>query len=305
MILDCSLLTVHYSLKSEGLVAGLIYYVNGEYVAAEKAALPINDLGIVRGYGVFDALRTYNRKPFHLRAHVERLFTSAASIRLELTWSVAEVEQLVHDLLAHNYERSPELGDVQIRIKTTGGPSENYFTPEGNPSLAIVLLPIKPRDTDLYARGGRLVTMEMDRFMPTVKSLNYIDAVMVSQEAAAAGAVETVYRTSDGLVTEATRSSLFLVKGSHVLTAKDAVLDGITRRVVCELAREHFALEVTDLRYDEIASMDEALLVGTGKEVLPIVQIDEMMVGDGVPGPVTTQLMTLFEEYVTNFQPTA
>lgn len=279
----------------------LIYYVNGEYVPADRAVLPINDLGIVRGYGVFDALRTYDRKPFHLRAHVERLFTSAASIRLDLPWSVVEIEQIVHDLLARNYEADPSLGDFQVRIKATGGPSESYFVPEGNPSLAIVLVPIKPRDADLYARGGRVVTMEMDRFMPTVKSLNYIDAVMASREATAAGAVETLYRTSDGLVTEGTRTSFFLVKGEQVFTAKDAVLDGITRRVVCELVTEHFDLQVIDLRYDAIPTMDEALLVGTGKEILPIVQIDEVTIGDGVPGSVATRLMALFEEYIKSY----
>jgi len=91
---------------------------------------------------------------------------------------------------------------------------------------------------------------------------------MAAQEATAAGGIEALYRTSTGLVTEGTRASFFLVKGNQVLTAKDAVLDGITRQVVCELASKHFELVRTDLPYDSIADMDEAMLVGTGKESL-------------------------------------
>lgn len=283
-------------------MTSLIYYVNGEYVPAESASLPIHDLGIVRGYGVFDVLNTYNRSPFHLRAHVERLQNSAASIRLDLPWSTAELEQLVHDLLARNYEANPALGEVAVRLIATGGSSANLFSPEQKPSLAILLVPMGPRDETLYAQGGHLITVEVERFMPTVKSLNYIGAIMAAQEADAVGAVEALYRTRDGLVTEATRSSFFLVKDNQVLTAKDAVLDGITRRVVCELANAHFDLVATDLAYDSISAMDEAFIVGTGKEILPIVQIDEVTVGSGNPGPVTKRLMLLFQEYVQSYQ---
>jgi len=282
-------------------VTNLFCYVNGTYVPADIAALPMNDLGIVRGYGVFDVLRTYNRKPFHLHAHIERLQKSAAAIKLTLPWPIDELEQTVQDLLAHNYAAFPELGNVSVRVIATGGPSSTFFTPEQKPSLAILLSPIAPRDEALYARGARLVTVEMERYMPGVKSLNYIGAIIAAQEATAAGGIEALYRTPDGLVTEGTRASFFLVKGNQLLTAKDAVLDGITRRVICELAEKHFKVVVTELPYVSIPEMDEAFVVGTGKEVLPIIEIDEMMVGDGVPGPVTQKLMTLFQEYVTDY----
>ena len=283
-------------------MSNLICYINGEYVPADIAALPINDLGIVRGYGVFDVLNTYDRKPFHLRAHIERLQRSAASIKLTLPWSTEELEQAVHDLLAHNYAAFPELGDVAVRVIATGGPSSTLFTPEQNPSLAILLSPLAPRDEALYARGARLVTVEMDPYMPEVKSLNYIGAIMAAQEATAAGGIEALYRTTDGLVTEGTRASFFMVKDNQVLTAKkNAVLDGITRRLVCELADKHFELVMTDLPYASIPDMDEAMLVGTGKEVLPIVEIDDMVIGDGAPGPVTNALIGLFKEYVVNY----
>ena len=279
-------------------MANLIFYVNGEHVPAERAALPINDLGIVRGYGVFDVLATYNHKPFHLDSHLARLERSAASIDLEIPWSAAELTQTIVALLEQNFDANPDLGDVAIRIIVTGGPSSNLFTPQQKPSLAILIDPLKSRDESLYEKGAKLVTVEMERFMPGVKSLNYIGAIMAAQVASEAGGIEALYRTHDGRVTEGTRASFFLVKDNQILTSKDEVLEGITRNVVCELASKHFELVLTDLRYDELANMDETMLVGTGKEVLPIVQIDEFTIGDGRPGPITKQLITLFREYV-------
>lgn len=279
----------------------LTFYVNGEYVPAASAALPLGDLGIVRGYGVFDVLATYNHKPFHLDSHLARLRRSAAAIGLDIPWSEAELTQTVTDLLAHNFAQNPELGEVAVRIIVTGGQSSNLFTPQQQPSLAILIDPMNARDESLYERGAKLVTVEMERYLPGVKSLNYIGAIMAAQIATAAGGIEALYRTADGRVTEGTRASFFLVKGNQVLTAKDEVLEGITRNIVCELASKHFDLHMTDLKYDELATVDEAMLVGTGKEVLPIVQIDDITIGDGKPGPVTKHMIALFHEYVEDY----
>ncbi|MEM7133138.1 MAG: aminotransferase class IV [Chloroflexota bacterium] len=279
----------------------LVCYVNGEFVPAEKAALPLNDLGIVRGYGVFDVLNTYHRKPFHMRDHILRLERSAASIRLDLPWTVEEIEQIIGELLNRNFDANPDLGDVAIRVIATGGPSENLFTPQQRPSLAILISPFTPPDEVLYMEGAYLISVEMQRFMAEVKSLNYIDAIMASQVAADEGAIETLYRTPDGRITECTRCSFFLVKDRQLLTADSEVLDGITRNVVCALAQGHFELASTELYYDSLIAMDEAFIVGTGKEVLPIVRIDDVTIGSGRPGPVTKQLMSLYQEYVAQF----
>ena len=107
----------------------LIYYVNGELVPADQAALPLDDLGIVRGYGIFDLLRTYGTTPFGLREHVQRLERSAEQIGLALPWRTEELEGIVLDTYAAN-----EIPDASIRIIVTGGPSANFLTPEDRPA---------------------------------------------------------------------------------------------------------------------------------------------------------------------------
>src|SRR4028119_1443046 len=101
-----------------------ICYLNGNYVAFDQACLPLNDLGIVRGYGVFDFLRTYNGVPFKLTEHVQRLQNSAKLIGLSLPWSTAEIAEITQNTLTHNH-----FPEANIRIVVTGGASADFITP--------------------------------------------------------------------------------------------------------------------------------------------------------------------------------
>jgi branched-chain amino acid aminotransferase len=271
------------------------YYINGAFVPASEAAVPVNDLGFVRGYGVFDVLRTYGTAPFELRAHLERLQRSAAQIDLPLPWSLAELEQIVHDVLAHNDAR-----DVTVRIVVTGGESANFMTPGGMPSLLVLLAPIRPYTEDDYRTGASLVTVDLARFMPTVKSLNYISAIMGQKQARAQGAVEALFRTPAGEVVECTTSNLFIFHGDQLVTPEADVLPGITRQVTLELAGDLFEVVKRPIRYGELAQADEVFITSTTKEIMPIVRIDDLTIAGGHPGPRTHRLHELFRAYVSS-----
>ena len=275
-----------------------LFCINGEFVPAETASLPVTDLGLIRGYGVFDVLRTYNRIPFKLREHVARLQKSGRAIHIESGRSNEEIEEMVLELLARNYAADPTLEDVFVRLVLTGGSSSNGFTPEQKPSLIIMFLPAGAADKERFKNGGRLFTVEAERFLPAVKSLNYITAILAAEEAAAAGASEALYRTTDGYVTEGTRTSFFVVRGNKLITSSHPVLDGITRRVVMEIGADRFEVAEEPIAYADLRSVDEAILVGTGTEILPIVQIDDIQIGDGNPGPVAQELIQQFRAYV-------
>lgn len=273
-------------------MADSIYYVNGNYLDASAAVLPLNDLGLVRGYGVFDLLRTYAGIPFKLREHVQRLERSAAEIGLALPWSGAELEAIVHETYRRN-----DLPDASIRIIVTGGASPNFMTPQGKPSLVVMVEPVAPSNAEEYTTGAKLISVTMERFLPTVKSLNYISAIMAMQRATPLGAVEALYRDAAGLVSECTRSNLFAFQGDRLITPKDDVLAGITRAVVMEIAADDFTVAEALLPYDELLRCDEVFITSTTKEILPIVQIDDFTVGLGQPGPRTRKLMRLFQAY--------
>ncbi|CAN5862929.1 branched-chain-amino-acid transaminase [soil metagenome] len=270
-----------------------IYYVNGKYVPASQAALTLNDLGIVRGYGVFDLLRTYDGKPFKLHEHVLRLQRSAEQIKLVLPWTAAEIEQIALETYARN-----AMADATIRIVATGGASEDFMTPPAQPTLVVMINPIGPTAPEQYTKGVKVVTTQIARMMPTVKSLNYITAIMAMQAAREVGAVEAIYRTTDNRLTEGTRANFFVFQGNRLITPKSDVLGGITREVVIEIAEDDFEVIEAPLYYADLAAYDEAFITSSTKEVLPVVQIDDITIGQGRPGPNTQKLIDLFNTYV-------
>jgi branched-chain amino acid aminotransferase len=270
----------------------LTSYVNGVYVPAREAALPMNDLGIVRGYGVFDLLRTYGYSPFRLRDHLLRLQKSATTIGIALPWSLDELEQVVLDTYGRN-----RVADASIRIVVTGGPSSNMMTPQNNPSLVVMVQPIAPNPAHYYSQGCKAISTRIERTMPTVKSLNYIGAIMAVNEASKAGAVEAIYRDAQDHLTEGTRANFFVFKGDTLITPGEGILNGITRQVILEVVPAAFAVVEAPLAYADLAAVDEAFLTSTTKEVLPIVQVDDLRIGDGTVGTRTQRVMQLFADY--------
>lgn len=269
-----------------------IYYINGDYVAAESACLPLNDLGIVRGYGVFDFLRTYNGIPFKLREHVQRLQKSAELIGLNLPWSPLEIEAIAQETLRRNH-----LPEANIRIIATGGISSDFITPSGKPSLIVIVTPVTEYSEAYYNRGIKVITVQTERFIPGAKSLNYISAIVALQKAKQADALEALYVDQHGHVLEGTTTNLFAFRDDQLITPKENILYGITREVVLELAQNKFDVIEKHLLLSELNNYDEVFITATNKEVMPVVQIDELQIANGKPGKNTQLLMQLFYNY--------
>ena len=271
----------------------LVYYVDGKYVSATEAALPLGDLAIVRGFGVFDFLRTYGHKTFMLRDHVSRLKRSAQQIGLDFPWTLVEIESIVQETNDRN-----GVGDVGIRIVVTGGLSSNFMLPEGKSALFVMIDPVSPYPAQIYTDGASVITTGMGRIMPTVKSLNYMGAIMAVRDAGKVGAVEAIYRTSDGYVTEGTRSNLFIVQDGKLITPKKDILLGITRKAVLEVALGEYDVVETQIPYEDLLAADEVFITGTTKEIMPILRVDETTIGNGRAGESTRDIAQRFHELV-------
>ncbi|HEY9596165.1 MAG TPA: aminotransferase class IV [Cyanophyceae cyanobacterium] len=269
-----------------------ICYLNGNYVPLEQACLPLNDLGIVRGYGVFDFLRTYNGIPFKLKEHIQRLQKSAQLIGLSLPWSTEELEAIAQDTLRHN-----TFPESNIRIVVTGGSSTDFITPLGQPSLMVIITPVSQYPRDYYEQGVKAITVQIDRFFPTAKSLNYISAIGALQQAKQTHAVEALYVNQQSHVLEGTTTNLFVFRGSQLITPQENILNGITRAVVLELATDKFDVVEQPIYHSELSSCDEAFITSSTKEIMPVVQIDDLQIADGKPGKNTQLLMDLFHRY--------
>lgn len=266
-----------------------IYYINGEFVPAERALIPAHDLSVLRGYGVFDFLRTYNGRPFRLMRNIQRLRRSADLIELEYPWSDQEIHDIVMDTLARN-----DHPESNIRILITGGISPDNIFPSGEPGLIVMVTAIQRLPDWWYSEGVKVLTVDIQRLIPNAKSTNYIPAIMALKRARAAGAVEAIYQDAQGMISEGTTTNIFAFFGDTLVTPSDGILPGLTRATVLELAQPHHHIEQRAFSLEELLQADEVFICAANKQVVPVRQINDTAIGDGQIGPRTRQIMTLF-----------
>jgi len=265
------------------------WYIGGQWVHPDKATISINDIAVLRGYSVFESLRTYNRRPFHLDQHLTRLYRSARLIEMDIPWLSEQIAEVVREIIARNtYQHAA------IRLLVTGGESEDGILPSGKPLLVVLITPLGERDMERFAAGCQLITTKLQRNSPEAKTANYIAAVRALKEAVLRGAADALFVNEREHVLEATRSNFFIFRGDTLITPRRGILVGITRNVVLELAQSIFAIEERPILLEELALADEAFITSSSKEITPVVQIDDLMIGDGKPGPRTNQLEQLF-----------
>jgi branched-chain amino acid aminotransferase len=269
------------------------WYIGGQWVHPDKATISINDVGVLRGYSVFESLRTYNRRPFHLDLHLTRLYRSAILIEMDIPWSSEQIADVVREIIARNtYQHAA------IRLLVTGGESEDGILPSGKPLLVVLITPLDERDMKRFAKGCKLITTKLQRNSPEAKTANYIAAVRALKEAVRRGAADALFVNEREHVLEATRSNFFIFRGDTLITPRRGILVGITRNVVLELARANFTIEERPILLEEFALADEAFITSSSREITPVVQIDDLIIGDGKPGQRTYKLEQLFIEMV-------
>jgi branched-chain amino acid aminotransferase len=270
-----------------------MYFVNGQYVKEEEAKISILDLAILRGFGVFDYLRTYRGCPFHLWDHLLRLKYSSEHIGLTLPNSLTEIEKIVHQVLTLN--RLPE---ASIKLLVTGGVSADQFTPHPKSNLIVFAYPLSPFSEHFFTEGIKVVTTQLNRSLPTSKTTHYAPAIVAMQRGRTENAQEVLYLNVKNEILEATTSNFFAFKNGTLYTcASDEVLFGITREVVLHLCAPHFQLEEQALHYKTIPEMEEAFITSSNREVMPVIQIDGLKIGNGKPGPRTKKILELFRAY--------
>ncbi len=269
------------------------WYVGGKWVHPHEATLSINDIAVLRGYSVFESLRTYDWHPFHLDEHLLRLYRSAVMIEMEIPWSSEQIANVVREVIARNAYRH-----ASIRLLITGGESEDGILPTGKPTLAVLITPLDERDMGRFARGYKLITTSLQRVSPEAKTSNYVAAVRALRDAARRNADDALFVNELGHVLEATRSNFFIFRGDTLVTPREGILIGVTRNVVLELARGRFAIEERPILLEELPLAEEAFVTSSSREITPVVQIDDLTIGDGKPGQRTFELEQRFIEMV-------
>lgn len=260
--------------------------INGEIARPE---ISIYDLGFIRGYNVFEYLRTYGGKPFRLEDHLERLERSVRAVGLDLPKPLEAIGDDVVRAIALG-----EFAEAGIKIVVTGGMSSDQMTYEGRPSLVILAYPHVPYPKWCYDQGVHLVTVPFERPFFESKTLFYLPAVQAMQTARQQGGDDALFVSRDGMILETGTANFFAVKKGRIITPCSGVLEGITRKVVFEITR----CEEDELYLKDVEAFDGAFITASNKEVMPVTKINDI---DIALSRDVRLVMAAFQEYIKNF----
>lgn len=279
-------------------------YMNGTLVDSAEATVSVFDHGLLYGDGIFEGIRLYKGCVFKLDEHLDRLEKSAKAILLKLPWSRDELAEAVCEAC-----RANNLVDGYIRLLVTRGVGTLGLSHLSckDPQLIIIADKITLYPEEYYTEGLRIITSPTRRINPAalapmVKSLNYLNNILAKADANQAGCLEAIMLNDQGYVAECTGDNIFIRHRDKWFTPPTAAgaLKGITRQAVLELmdGLGMSCEEVNLTRYD-IWTADEMFLTGTAAEVIPVVEVDSRMIGDGSPGERTHQLLDAFHSRVS------
>ena len=245
-------------------------YSQNQICLLENAGVPVGDLLVQRGYGIFDYLRVSNNKPLFIESHLDRLFNSAEIMRLSIPQSKEEIKKIVADLIEKN--NIPFSG---IRLIIAGGDAPDGYTIT-KPHLVIIQQPLEAPPAQMPTKGIQLVSHFYQRQLAEVKTTDYLMAVYLQPWMKSKGGDDILYYNNDS-VSECPRSNIFMISQDNtIVTPAHNMLKGITRKNIIAVAEaNHLKLEQRDISLSEMKKAKEVFITSSTKRITPVSRLDE------------------------------
>lgn len=269
-----------------------IVYINGIFTRLSEAKISILDRGFCYGDGLFETIRVYRGKIFHLEQHINRLLNSLAQLLIELPMTRLEIMKVVQETLDRN-----KFKNAIIRLAVTRGITHSNIQIDSEipPTLVINIYPFYPPKKGFYKKGIRIKLFYeranlINGMTQRVKSCNYLSNILVKMLSEKNNFMEGVIVDPDFGVTEGTISNIFLVKNGFLKTppVSPYVLAGITRQIVIDIANEHKIPFIEEhITANELINANEVFITNSGIEIVPVIQIDSQYIGNKKPGILT------------------
>ncbi len=271
--------------------------INGDILPKEKALIPVFDLGLLRGLGIFDFFRVWDGVPVFAEDHILRLQHSLQVIGLNVDVNAQQWMDWFYQMIRIN-----DADRAGFRVVVTGGYSEDGYSIPEQKNIYLMLHHLPPNDPQQYLKGVSLLTSSYQRDIPSAKTTIYIQSMHFQPHLKKAGAFEVLYHWK-GEITECSRCNIFFIDHDGVMhTPKNGMLKGITRKQVFAIASENkFSLVEREIYLDELPNMAGAFLTATTKGVLPVVKIDEQQIGDGTVHPIAIKMQALYQARVEEY----
>lgn len=272
-----------------------IAYVNGSYVPHKQASVHVEDRGYQFADGVYEVIAVRGGRFVDEEPHLDRLERSLAEISIEAPMSRPALKIVMREMLRRNRVRD---GILYLQVTRGVAPREHAFPASARPAVVMTARRSKPRPA-VSLRGVSVITVPDIRWKRCdIKSVSLLPNILGKQAASEAGAYEALQVDEDGFITEGTSSNAWIVTGKGDLITRrpdNAILDGVTRRAVVELAeREGLNFIERAFTLKQALAAREVFVTSTSSNVMPVVKIDDHIVGDGKPGPLSRKLLKLY-----------
>lgn len=275
-------------------------YVNGRFLPHAQAAVHVEDRGYQFGDGVYEVVSVLNSRPVDTDGHLDRLDRSLRELRIE--WPVARsvLNVLMRQILRRNRIKN---GIVYIQITRGVAPRDHKFPKNATPSLVMTTSKVNHLNAPRFRDGAKVVSIPDIRWTRCdIKSTSLLPNCLGKQTAAEAGAYEAWQVTEDGLITEGTSSNAWIVTDQSELVTRpptSEILNGITRLSILRIAEaEGVKFVERAFSLSEALAAREAFTTSATSFVTPVVEIDNIKIGDGHPGPLSKTLMEQYENYI-------
>ena len=293
--------------------SGRVVYMNGRYVPEADAAISIYDSALMFGDMVFEMTRSFNRKQFKLREHLERLYRSTRVLRIEVQQSIDDLEALVHEVIAKNAPFIDDDDEDRVMINVSRGPLSFYqpiLDSDPGPLLVIAVFPLSLAvaalgylyDQGIHAVIPRQRAIPAQLLEPKMKNRCRLHYVMANIEVARIDDPNAwaLLLDPDGFVTEGTGSNFFVVVGDELWTPEPRnILRGISRQYAMELGEElGMTVREKNIEVYDVLNADEAFFTGTPFSILPCTKCNGLPVGAGRMGPATSRLIDAWSRSV-------
>jgi branched-chain amino acid aminotransferase len=287
-------------------------YFNGRFIPEVEARVSIFDSALMYGDMAFEMTRTYNRQPFKLREHLDRLYGSLKLLEIDSGLSLDEMERLTRETLERNLPTEPASMDWQIMHDVSRGPLDVYRTafPDGlRPTVSINCWPLITHMGGFapkYASGVHVVipaqpTLPAHFVDPKAKTRSRLHYQMANLQAARMGAgCWPVLLDPDGFLSEGPGWNIFLVSNGELLTPEPRnILLGVSRATTIELARElGIPVREANLGRYEALRASEIFCTATTYALVHATTFEGQTIGNGGAGPIFTRLLDAWKQFV-------
>ena len=282
-----------------------IAYVNGQYVPHIHACVHIEDRGYQFADGVYEVVTIINNRLIDENGHLDRLWRSLSELRIEPPMQRRPLRLAMREVIRRNRIAN---GIIYIQVTRGVAPRDHPFPKNTKPALVMTAKRLSlDKARRMSERGVKVATVTDIRWARCdIKSISLLPNILAKQEAKDKGAYESFMIDADGMVTEGSSTNAWIVNADgHVITrpTSHAILPGITRQsVIRELKRNGLVLEERSFSKEELLNAREVFLTSSTSYVLPVVEVDDRVIGNGRPGSVSLSLRRLYEDYMKSPQ---